>query len=658
MKSKAKLTLISLTALAAVGLLGCSPKAASSSILSSEATSSASSSEVTKYAVKLGYNESAKDSVSFSTENAAAGTTVTVTVILRDAVSNQVTEIAVNNDTKATFTADTTLPNRVTGTFTMPEKEAVVDVYVGAITKQVSLTVSQSVEGTDDAAVTFWAGNSSDSSKYQNLPYYIADTTVYWTIAPIHDRVVKKVTYGSTAVYPDANGYYGALLRADITSIKVTCAVAYEVTANADDGTDKGSGITYTDLSSNYAEGAKVQFTPTLGNGLRLDSVAISYVDADEKTVAIDPEVSATGTYSFEMPAYDVKIVGTAASIPPAAIIVAPADEADNDKEVVIGTPFALATSYNPSRATAGVTYKSSDETIATVDNDGVVTGLKAGNVTITASSTAATGVEDTIDLVVVEQIKAKNLLAAKADQDAVTLTEAKVIANSADAYSLIVARPDGTAVIDYYPTGAADANGNATYTDLETAMSTAKVGDYYTITGSASIDLTTGGYCYLTSVTAFDKVEKPTNFSTKGLETAATVDCSDHATPLAWFRSLMTMDATSLANLIGTQITFKNVWFYGGYAADYGLAIMGDQGVKISWSKGDATADTGYFQFQIGVDMMPTDWDATANSNPTTRTNYDVTFILSDLGSKAISDKTTKSYPTIAVLAGTPVDA
>ncbi len=669
MKSKAKLTLISLAALAAVGLLGCSPKSASSSVLSSPAASSAatssnpasssaasstSSSEVVKYGVKLGYNEISKDDVSFSVESAPAGTEVTVIVILRDAVSNQVTEIAVN-ETKIAFAADSKLPNRVTGTFAMPEKDATVDVYVGGITKQIELTVSQAVEGTDDAAVTFWAGNKSGSSKYQNLPYYIAGTTVYWTIAPIHDRVVKKVTYGSTAVYPDANGFYGALLRTDITSINVTCTLAFEVQANGDDGTDKGSGITYTNLSSNYADGATVSFTPTLANGLRLEKIDISYVDDDKKTNAITPEISAAGIYTFEMPAYDVSIVGTTASIPPASMTLAPTNKADADKEVVVGKTFALTTAYNPTRATAGATYKSSDETIATVDDKGVVTGVKAGKATITATSTAATGVDATIDLTVVDTIKAKNLIAGKATDDAVTLTEAKIISNSADTYSLIVARPEGTAVIDYYPTGAAGADGNPTYTDLETAMSTAKVGDYYTLTGSAYVDVTSKGYCLVTSVTAFAKVEKPTYFSTKALEQATTVDFSDHATPLAWFRSLMTMDATSLENLIGTQITFKNVWFYGGYAADYGLAIMGDQGNKISWAKGDASTDK-YFQFQIPVGLMPTDWDATKNSNPATKTSYDVVVTLSDLGAKKLSDLTAVSVPSVAVLAATPV--
>ena len=55
------------------------------------------------------------------------------------------------------------------------------------------------------------------------------------------------------------------------------------------------------------------------------------------------------------------------------------------DSVVAVGTTTTLKTATAPKNAT--VTFKSSDDTIATVDEKGVVTGVKAGKVTITATA-------------------------------------------------------------------------------------------------------------------------------------------------------------------------------------------------------------------------------------------------------------------------------
>ncbi len=57
--------------------------------------------------------------------------------------------------------------------------------------------------------------------------------------------------------------------------------------------------------------------------------------------------------------------------------------------EIAIGSSETLAVTYNPADANTGkeVTWSSSDETVAKVDANGKVTGLKAGTATITATS-------------------------------------------------------------------------------------------------------------------------------------------------------------------------------------------------------------------------------------------------------------------------------
>ena len=58
---------------------------------------------------------------------------------------------------------------------------------------------------------------------------------------------------------------------------------------------------------------------------------------------------------------------------------------------VQVGDSFKLTATIEPANATDAVVWVSSDETIATVDEDGVVTGVKAGEATIIAEAGSKT---------------------------------------------------------------------------------------------------------------------------------------------------------------------------------------------------------------------------------------------------------------------------
>lgn len=74
---------------------------------------------------------------------------------------------------------------------------------------------------------------------------------------------------------------------------------------------------------------------------------------------------------------------------------------ADNVKEVEVGKTLTINASVTPSEAEQSVRFTSADNTIATVTNAGIVTGLKEGKVVITAVSTKLATVTQTIEITV-----------------------------------------------------------------------------------------------------------------------------------------------------------------------------------------------------------------------------------------------------------------
>lgn len=79
-----------------------------------------------------------------------------------------------------------------------------------------------------------------------------------------------------------------------------------------------------------------------------------------------------------------------AVTVPATAIAVTP-----TTASVVVGATSTLTATLTPTGATDNVTWESSDPTIATVDSDGVVTGVAAGEVTITAKARTFTSTSD-----------------------------------------------------------------------------------------------------------------------------------------------------------------------------------------------------------------------------------------------------------------------
>ena len=106
-----------------------------------------------------------------------------------------------------------------------------------------------------------------------------------------------------------------------------------------------------------------------------------------------------------------------------------------NSNTVVIGYDAEFFITFTPSNTTAkDVTWESSDETIATVDENGVVKGVKAGTCKIIAKSTAASGVIGEREITVKDAIDITDLEIAFDEENMVIGHEFKITATTTPA--------------------------------------------------------------------------------------------------------------------------------------------------------------------------------------------------------------------------------
>lgn len=152
----------------------------------------------------------------------------------------------------------------------------------------------------------------------------------------------------------------------------------------------------------NYAEGVNL----TDGNSHELEII----IDDDNKsaTLWIDDakytkqltEINANGQFGFFVNQCDVVIDSPSYGYTATSVNVS---QADSKNTVKMTETLALTATIKPAAATTAVTWSSSNPAVATVDNNGVVTGVAEGNVTITAQT--ATGVKGTYDVIVASNI-------------------------------------------------------------------------------------------------------------------------------------------------------------------------------------------------------------------------------------------------------------
>ncbi|MCI6788722.1 MAG: Ig-like domain-containing protein [Mollicutes bacterium] len=144
-----------------------------------------------------------------------------------------------------------------------------------------------------------------------------------------------------------------------------------------DEGTARNIGISYYDLSS-FIDGATYKVTAILndwGNAAGT-FIRVSYISSEK---IADPVVE------------DVKVTGITV--------------ASTDISLEEGATKAITATVTPDNATnQEVIYKSTDETIATVDEKGVVTGVKEGTTTVTVTSKENAEITATVNITVTKK--------------------------------------------------------------------------------------------------------------------------------------------------------------------------------------------------------------------------------------------------------------
>lgn len=253
---------------------------------------------------------------------------------------------------------------------------------------------------------------------------------------------------------------WGASVGVVVTVVNVNITVAEsEPTIYAITVDEAKNGTVEVDKETAEA-GEKVTVTAKPAEGYEVDTITI----AGETTEPFGVDAN----NQFEMPAEDVTVTATFKAIEVETVTVTP-----EKQSVVAGETVTLTAEVEPENAKdKTIDWSSSDTTVATVDEKGVVTAVKAGTATITAES--VNGIKGTCVITVTD---------AKIPATAVTLskTELDLDVNASATITATVTPADTTDTVVWTSSDATVATvtgGKITAVKAGTATITATAGE------------------------------------------------------------------------------------------------------------------------------------------------------------------------------------
>ena len=227
-------------------------------------------------------------------------------------------------------------------------------------------------------------------------PKTASNKTLTWTsskpaVATVDESGnIKALTAGSTVVTCASNDGSG---KTDTCVVQVMSILA--------------KSITISPYVNSIAEEGTVQLTANLFPG-NITSTKVAWSSNDEDIAKVDANGLVTGTGGgiavIRASSTDgSNIYGSAVVSVKAKIAAKSVNIKIDDFELLLGDSTVLALSFNPSDATnTATTWKSSDSTVATIDKDGKIVGIKLGETNITGT---AGGKSDTITVSVVSTL-------------------------------------------------------------------------------------------------------------------------------------------------------------------------------------------------------------------------------------------------------------
>ncbi|MBR1535608.1 MAG: Ig-like domain-containing protein [Treponema sp.] len=271
-----------------------------------------------------------------------------------------------------------------------------------------------------------------------------------------YNLVDKTKTIGSSTVYyvkENTDSTAGATIgciepNGDLVVLKnVTGPFTVKAYVQCNSNSDKTDRYAYIKIAGEevYAPNKETNTLPALGQVLEY-----TYSGTDRVDVVI-------GCAKI-MRIYDI-ILTTSAKQNQSSTVYATAVAIDESATVIIGGTKTLTATVTPAIATdKTVTWASSDETVATVSDAGVVTGVKAGTAKITATANGAAegetvkaecSVTVTAETKPVTSLTVKNgeaeatTLTIKDTDEAVTLTETHEPSDTTDTITWTSSNPD-----------------------------------------------------------------------------------------------------------------------------------------------------------------------------------------------------------------------